>query len=142
MNAQTALLTARTARRRGPPGRAFASNAPLRGASKQKTQPLPERAFDPWNKPQNRLLSLSAKSSPHPPRSQPSARQGRPPEFLKRHASGDWGDLCQVDHTENQFGLERGFQIFSSYRTDAGDELWIITDNHFSITTILLPKEY
>ena len=66
----------------------------------------------------------------------------RPPEFLKRHASGDWGDLCQVDRTENQFGLERGFQIFSSYRTDAGDELWIITDNHFSITTILLPKEY
>jgi len=38
--------------------------------------------------------------------------------------------------------LERSSQIFSSYRTAAGDELWIITDNHFSITTILLPKEY
>jgi hypothetical protein len=65
-----------------------------------------------------------------------------PTEFLRRHASGDWGDLCPEGRQENQFSLQRGFQIFSSYRTRAGDELWIITDNHFSITTILLPKEY
>jgi hypothetical protein len=69
------------------------------------------------------------------------AGQG-PPEFLRRHASGDWGDLCEEDRRENQFSLECGFRIFSSYRTDAGDELWVITDNHFSITTILLPEEY
>jgi hypothetical protein len=69
------------------------------------------------------------------------AGQG-PPEFLRRHASGDWGDLCAEDRRENQSSLECGFQIFSSYRTDAGDELWVITDNHFSITTILLPEEY
>ena len=69
------------------------------------------------------------------------AGQG-PPEFLARHASGDWGDLCEADRQENQFSLQRGFQIFSSYRTDAGDELWVITDNHFSITTIFLPDEY
>ena len=65
-----------------------------------------------------------------------------PREFLRRHASDDWGDLCPEDRRENQFSLEHGFQIFSSYRTDAGDELWVITDNHFSITTILLPQEY
>ena len=69
------------------------------------------------------------------------AGQGTP-EFLTRHANGDWGDLCEADRQENHFSLERGFQIFSSYRTAAGDELWIITDNHFSITTILLPDEY
>lgn len=69
------------------------------------------------------------------------AGQG-PLEFLARHASGDWGDLCEADRQENQFSRERGFQILSSYRTDAGDELWVITDNHFSITTILLPEEY
>jgi hypothetical protein len=63
-----------------------------------------------------------------------------PPEFRWRHASGDWGDLCPKDREENQFSLERGFQVFSSYRTRAGDELWIITDNHVSITTILLPQ--
>lgn len=69
------------------------------------------------------------------------AGQG-PREFLLRHASGDWGDLCREDRKRNQFSLQRGFQIFSSYRNDAGDELWIITDNDFSITTILLPQEY
>jgi hypothetical protein len=69
------------------------------------------------------------------------AGQG-PLEFLTRHASGDWGDLCTKDRKENESSVERGFQIFSSYRTDAGDELWVITDNHFSITTILLPEEY
>jgi hypothetical protein len=69
------------------------------------------------------------------------AGQG-PTEFLWHHASGDWGDLCAEDRQENQFSVERSFQIFSSYRTRAGDELWIITDNHFSITTILLPQEY
>jgi len=69
------------------------------------------------------------------------AGQG-PQEFLTRHAHGDWGDLCDEDRTENQFSLEHGFQLFSSYQTNAGDELWIITDNHFSITTVPLPEEY
>lgn len=50
------------------------------------------------------------------------AGQG-PAEFLMRHASGDWGDLCAEDRKRNQLGLEAGFQIFSSYHTDAGDEL-------------------
>jgi hypothetical protein len=68
------------------------------------------------------------------------AGQG-PRELLARHASGDWGHLCAEDREANQFSLERGFPIFSSYRTDAGDELWVITDDHFSITTILLPDE-
>jgi len=38
VNAHTAPLTARTARRFAPPGRAFAFNAPLRVASKAKNQ--------------------------------------------------------------------------------------------------------
>jgi hypothetical protein len=65
-----------------------------------------------------------------------------PPEFLARHADGDWGDLCERDRQQNQFSLERGLPIFSSYRTHAGDELWVITDRQFSTTTILLPEEY
>jgi hypothetical protein len=64
-----------------------------------------------------------------------------PVKFLHRHANGDWGDLCPEDREENQFGLEHGFQILSSYRTCAGYALWVITGNHFSITTILLPQE-
>ena len=35
-----------------------------------------------------------------------AAGQG-PPEFLARHESGDWGDLCEQDRQDDQFGLER-----------------------------------
>lgn len=69
------------------------------------------------------------------------AGQG-PPEFLARHANGDWGDLCERDRQENQIGLEHGYPLVSAYHTAAGDELWIITDRQLSTTTILLPHEY
>jgi len=70
------------------------------------------------------------------------AGQG-PKEFLHRHVHGDWGDLCEEDRRENQFSLERGFRLLSSYRTNAGDTtVWIITEADRSVTTILLPEEY
>jgi hypothetical protein len=69
------------------------------------------------------------------------AGQG-PPEFLTRHVSGDWGDLCEKDRQENQCSFERGDPLFSAYHTNAGDELWVITDRQFSTTAILLPQEY
>jgi hypothetical protein len=69
------------------------------------------------------------------------AGQG-PPEFLARHASGDWGDLCERDRQENQFSLQHGGPLFSAYHTQAGDELWVITDRQPATTTILLPHEY
>jgi len=70
------------------------------------------------------------------------AGQG-PQEFLSRHVHGDWGDLCEEDRKENQFSLERGFRLLSSYRTNAGDtKVWVITEADRSVTTILLPEEY
>jgi len=66
----------------------------------------------------------------------------QPQEFLSRHVSGQWGDLCEEDRRENQFSLEHGFRILSSYRTNAGDKLWIITESDRSVTTLLLPEEY
>jgi len=66
-----------------------------------------------------------------------------PLEFLARHVRGDWGELSEEDRKENQFSLERGFRLSSSYRTDAGDtKLWVITEADRSVTTILLPEEY
>jgi len=35
-----------------------------------------------------------------------------------------------------------GFRLLSSYRTEAGDRLWIITEADRSATTLLLPEEY
>ena len=84
---------------------------------------------------------MEVRSAPRALTALEEAGQG-PPEFLARRTSGDSGDLCQGDHMENQFRLERGCQILSSYCTDACDELWVITDNHFSISKIPLPDEY
>jgi hypothetical protein len=66
----------------------------------------------------------------------------QPQEFLARHVCGQWGDLCEEDRRENQFSLERGFRLLSSYRTNADEKIWIITESDRSVTTILLPDEY
>ncbi len=64
-----------------------------------------------------------------------------PLRFLARHASGDWGELCEFDRRQNQIALREGLRVFSSYDTPAG-EVWIITEADRSVTTILLPEEY
>ena len=62
--------------------------------------------------------------------------------FLNRHMNGDWGDLPDEDRVENEFSLEHGFRILSSYTTAAGEKLWVITEADRSATTLLLPEEY
>jgi len=64
-----------------------------------------------------------------------------PFDYLSRHASGDWGDLCAFDRRQNERALRVGERIFSSYETPAG-KVWVITEADRSITTILLPEEY
>lgn len=63
-------------------------------------------------------------------------------EFLIRHASGDWGDICKDDAAENELSLQEGFRILSAYRTTKGVKLWVITEADRSVTTLLLPDEY
>ena len=63
-------------------------------------------------------------------------------EFLARHVTGDWGELPVEDKTENCLSLQQGFRLLSSYRTSAGDKLWVITEANRSSTTLLLPDEY
>jgi hypothetical protein len=65
-----------------------------------------------------------------------------PAEFLARHTKGEWGELSEEDRKENQLSLQRGFRLLSSYRTHAGDKLWLITEADRSVTTLLLPEEY
>jgi hypothetical protein len=97
-------------------------NAPLRGASKKKDTPF-RKEFWPMEQITKQLFPLGQiVTTPAALATLEKAAQG-PPEFLWRHASGDWEHLCPKDRQENQFSLERGFQIFSSYRTAAGDEL-------------------
>jgi hypothetical protein len=65
-----------------------------------------------------------------------------PLEFLLRHQSGDWGDVCEEDRRENELSLAHGFRLLSSYRTSEGEKLWVITEHDRSATTILLPSDY
>ena len=46
-------------------------------------------------------------------------------DFLSRHVRGE---LPKEDKDENQLSLEKGFRLLSSYRTTAGDKLWVITE--------------
>jgi hypothetical protein len=66
----------------------------------------------------------------------------QPGEFLTRHVNREWCDLSDEDRKENAYSLEHGFRLLSSYRTNAGDKLWIITESDRSVTTLLLPEEY
>ena len=63
-------------------------------------------------------------------------------EFLARHQSGDWGDVCSDDAAANDQALKDGDRILSSYRTAKGVKIWIITESDRTATTILLPEEY
>jgi hypothetical protein len=43
-----------------------------------------------------------------------------PFDYLARHASGDWGELCAFDRRQNQTALREGLRVFSSYEITAG----------------------
>lgn len=60
-------------------------------------------------------------------------------EFLSRHVTRE---IPEEDKKENQFSLEKGFRLMSSYRTTAGGRVWIITEGTRSHTALLLPDEY
>lgn len=62
--------------------------------------------------------------------------------YIKRHANGDWGDVCAEDKAENELSLREGFRLLSAYHLPDGCKIWIITEADRSATTILLPEEY
>ncbi len=70
-----------------------------------------------------------------------SEAEASPFDYLIRHASGDWGELCAFDRRQNEVALCEGARVFSSYETPAG-AVWVITEADRSVATILLPEEY
>jgi len=61
---------------------------------------------------------------------------------IRRHQSGDWGDVCENDRAANDRALTEGTRILSKYHTPQGVTFWIITEADRSVTTILLPEDY
>lgn len=62
-------------------------------------------------------------------------------DAIQRHASGDWGDLCEEDKQMNDLALFDNGRLLSAYDTNQG-KIWIITEWDRSVTTILFPNEY
>jgi hypothetical protein len=60
---------------------------------------------------------------------------------LRRHASGDWGDLCPEDTLSNDDALHQEGRLLSAYG-QGSHRFWIITESDRSVTTVLLPDDY
>ena len=60
---------------------------------------------------------------------------------LRRHASGDWGDLGPDDTLANDTALRQGGRLFSAYGQNQ-HRFWVITEADRSVTTVLLPEDY
>ncbi|MFC1708459.1 hypothetical protein ACFL2J_00165 [Candidatus Omnitrophota bacterium] len=61
---------------------------------------------------------------------------------IKRHARGDWGDLCHEDTQENERALNDEIRLFSAYKVDGLPRVWVITEANRLATTVLFPEEY
>src|ERR1700753_2555631 len=59
-----------------------------------------------------------------------------PEEFISRHARLEQGELCDEDHRENLFSVDKPLRIFSAYKTARRVKLWVITEADRSTTTI------
>lgn len=62
--------------------------------------------------------------------------------LLRRHARGDWGELCREDWEANEQALFSNGRLLSVFYDRTGQKFYIITENDRSITTILLPEDY
>ena len=62
-------------------------------------------------------------------------------EGLRRHANGDWGDICPEDAALNDLALKDGSRLMSVYGTGER-KFWIITEADRSSTTVLMPSDY
>lgn len=63
-------------------------------------------------------------------------------EFLRRHVSGDWGEVPDEDVEYNELSVEKDGQLLSCYRTSKGEPLWIVTAGDRRATSVLLPSNY
>lgn len=66
--------------------------------------------------------------------------------LLRRHASGDWGDLTQADRLANDAAVLDGSRILSAYQFKAG-KVWVLTDAADDLgsrasTCVMLPADY
>ena len=62
-------------------------------------------------------------------------------QVLKRHATGDWGDVTEFDRIQNEEALELGGRLLSVYKLGHDIELWVVTDENRGKTILRLSDE-
>jgi hypothetical protein len=74
------------------------------------------------------------------------SQQGVSPlDLLRRHQSGDWGEVCKADARENERSVKHGWRVLSVYEVNpcgVSRRVWVITEADRASTTLLLPSEY
>lgn len=62
----------------------------------------------------------------------------------RRHAAGDWGDICEEDKKTNEESLDERNprRVMSVYKLSGERVLWVITEWNREATTVLMPDEY
>lgn len=65
-------------------------------------------------------------------------------DSIKRHGSGDWGEVSEHDRQANDDAFIKGQEdrVLSSYTYKDGTRIWLLTEWNRSITTVLFPDEY
>lgn len=66
-------------------------------------------------------------------------------DFVLKHQSGDWGDLCESDIRANHSAITHHERVLSRYSIGLEVErrdIYVITEWDRSFTTVLLVEEY
>ena len=61
---------------------------------------------------------------------------------IRRHQSGDWGEVTEQDRQANERALIEGTRLLSVYHAVSGIKFWLITEADRLVTTVLLPEDY
>lgn len=58
---------------------------------------------------------------------------------LRRHLSGDFGELTEIERRENKYVMENGGEVLSVYRISDSLTVWIVSEWNLCSSTVMLP---
>lgn len=91
--------------------------------------------------PEVALFELGKVSVSHSAETALAESGQRPEDFIRRHQSGDWGDVPDETREKNRVALEQNESIESVYHTTKGDKILVVTDADRGATRVSLPLE-
>ena len=65
-----------------------------------------------------------------------------PVTYIRRHQTGDWGELGADDKRANEVAIKQGLRILSKYKIKSGESIYVITEWDRSYTTVMMREDY